>query len=273
MKEEQKISLAHLTAIECPPPELIWLASLAGFNYVGIRPIMLGLPGEKNYDLANLPEMLADTKAAIKETGVGVYDIELARITDGVDVAKYAPAMEVAAELGASCVLSSIWTNDKDFYIDKFGELCDLAAGFGLTVNLEFVTWASVKNLQEALEVLNAVNRKNMGIMVDTLHFHRSRVELEELDAVPREWFHCVHLCDAPDPIPEHKDGLIHTGRGERYYVGEGSIDIIGILKHIPPVVYVIELPHINRTLRFGSAYHVKKCLDTLKQYLAKASL
>jgi len=36
----------------------------------------------------------------------------------------------------------------------------------------------------------------NTGIMIDTLHFGRSGVRPEELDDVPREWFHFTHVSD-----------------------------------------------------------------------------
>lgn len=265
---KRQFSLAHLTVLGCAPPEMTYIAAMSGYDYISIRPIYMGLPGEPNYDLASNKQMLKQTKNAISETGIKVHDIELARIYDGVDLKSYVPAMEVAAELGAKSVLSSIWTPNRDFYIEKFSELCDLAKPFGLNVDLEFVTWADVSNLKEAVDVLNTANRKNCGLMIDTLHFHRSRVELEELDALPREWFHFAHLCDGPEEIPTSKEGLIHTGRDERSYAGEGRINIAAILNRLPEMVYSIELPHIERVKVLGYAEHARRCLQTAKDYL-----
>ena len=84
-------------------------------------------------------------------TGIKVHDIELARIYDDVDLESYKPAFEVAAELGAKSVISSIWTPNKDYYVEKFAELCDIAKEFELSVELEFVTWADVDDLQKPL--------------------------------------------------------------------------------------------------------------------------
>lgn len=265
---KREFSLAHLTVLGCPPAEMTYIAAMTGYDYISIRPIYMGLPGEPNYDLALNKEMLKQTKNAISQTGIEVHDIELARIYDDVDVKTYIPAMEVAAELGAKSVLSSIWTPNRDFYIEKFSELCDIAKSFGLNVDLEFVTWASVSTLKDTVDVLNTVNRDNCGIMIDTLHFHRSRVKLEELDALPREWFHFAHLCDAPAEIPTTKEDLIHTGRDERLYVGEGDIDIAAILNRLPEMVYSIELPHIERAKELGYAEHARRCLEFTKNYL-----
>lgn len=265
---KMQFSLAHLTVLGCPPPEMTYIAARAGYDFVSFRLIYMGLPGEPNYALAENKEMLRQTKKALESTGIKLHDIELARIHDGLDPKKYLPAMEVAAELGARCVLSSIWTPNRDFAIECYAELCDLAKPLGLTVDLEFVTWASVTNLKEAMDVLRAANRENCGIMIDTLHFNRSRVALEELDEVPREWFHFAHICDAPEEIPTTKEGLIHTGRDERLYLGEGGIDVAAILNRMPLVPYSIELPHIARVKELGYAEHAWRCLETAKTYL-----
>ena len=37
------------------------------------------------------------------------------------------------------------------FYEDAFGRLCDLGAQYDLSVNLEFVTWSGVKDLNAAV--------------------------------------------------------------------------------------------------------------------------
>ena len=70
---------------------------------------------------------------------------------------------------------------------------------------------------------------------------------LEELDAVPREWFHFVHLCDAEPEIPATTEGLIFTGREGRVCPGEGGIDLAAILDRIPVVPYSLEIPNLAR--------------------------
>jgi sugar phosphate isomerase/epimerase len=267
---KQEFSLAHLTVMGCPPPEMTYIAARAGYDYVSIRPIYMGLPGEPNYALADNPQMLTQTKTALASTGVRVHDIELARVYEGLHPTRYLPAMEVAAELGATAVLSSIWGGEREFYIEKFGEICDLAKPFGLTVDLEYVPIAAVTNLAQAVDVLRAVNRSNAGLMVDMHHFHRARDNPTDLDAVPREWFHFAHLCDAPAEIPTERAEMIRILREARLYVGEGGIDVASILAHMPRCVYSIELPNKERHEEIGYAEHATRCLETLKAYLAE---
>lgn len=269
VKVKHEFSLAHLTVMGCPPPEMIYVAARAGYDYVSLRTIFMGLPGEPNYGLAHNPGLLAQTRRALESTGVRLHDIELARVKDGVDPRSYVPEFEVAAELGARAVLSSIWSPDRAFHLDTFGEICDLAKPFGLTVDLESVPIATIRDLAGAVDVLRTVRRDNAGLMIDTHHFHRARDRAADLAALPREWFHFAQICDAPAEIPADRDEMIHVLREARLYLGEGGIDVADILRQIPSVPYSIELPHLQRAHELGYAEHAFRCLETAKAYLA----
>jgi sugar phosphate isomerase/epimerase len=264
-----RFSLCHLTVLGCPPPEMTYIAARAGYDFVSFRTIYMGLPNEPNYALAHDKQMLRQTRTALAETGMSVHDIELARIADGVDVRAYLPALETAAELGAYHVISSIWTSRRSYALDCMSELCDLAKTVGLTVNLEFVTWSNVHNLQEAVRVCRTVGRDNCGIMIDTLHFHRSGARPDELDAVPPEWFHFAHVCDAPAEIPATIDQQIHTGREARVDPGEGGIDIAAILDRLPEMPYALEIPNLERVEAVGYPEHARLCLENTRKYLS----
>jgi sugar phosphate isomerase/epimerase len=269
VETKQEFSLAHLTVMGCPPPEMIYVAARAGYDYVSLRTIFMGLPGEPNYGLSRNPGLLKQTRRALASTGVRLHDIELARVKDGVDPKTFVPEFEVAVELGARAVLSSIWSGDRASYVARFGEICDLAKPFGLTVDLESVPIATIRDLAGAVDVLRAAKRSNAGLMIDTHHFHRARDKAADLAALPREWFHFAQICDAPGEIPTDRDEMIHVLREARLYLGEGGIDVADILRQIPRVPYSIELPHLERARELGYAEHAFRCLETAKAYLA----
>lgn len=269
----RKFSLAHLTVLGWDPVEMIRNAAAIGYDYVSVRTISMGVGGESNYDISKNKKLFDGIKEAMDETGVRVYDIELARVAAGVDVRDYEAPFEAAARLGAKGMISSIWTDDKPFYTEQFAALCDLAARYSLQVNLEFPTWASVWNLKGVMEILDTVKKDNAGVMVDTLHVYRSKVPIEELARIPKELLNLAHICDGPAEIPDRsdKEALIFTGRDARYYVGEGAIDIAGMVKTFrEDTVLSIELPHVARVAEYGYFEHAKRCLDTAKEYLAK---
>jgi sugar phosphate isomerase/epimerase len=264
-----KISLAHLTALGYPPPDLTYLAHRTGFDYVSFRIMHLDLSGEPNYELARNPVMLRETKAALCSTGMRVLDVELARIKDGVDVRSYLPALETASELNARNVISSIWTSDRAYATEALTELCEIAGKLGIFVNLEFVTWSNLPNLQSAKEIIRAVNHPNLALLVDTIHFYRSGIRLNELDTIPKSWFRMLHLCDAPAEIPESKTELTRTGREARLDPGEGKIDLAQILDRIPEVPYSLEVPNLERVARIGYEEHVRLVSTHTRNYLA----
>jgi sugar phosphate isomerase/epimerase len=267
---KNQFSLAHLTVLGCTPPEMTYIAARTGYDFVSLRLIPMGVPGEK----ACLPEdkvMIRKTKEALDETGIKLHDLELARILADGDPRQYVPAMEVAAELGARHVISSAWTTDRtdrDFIVDRYAEICDLARPFDLTVDLEFPTFSRISNLQEAADIVRTANRDNGGILIDTLYLHFSRVSLDELNALPPDWFHFLHICDTSQEIPTTRDGMIHIARDNRLYLGEGCIDFRSIFDRLPAIPFSIELPNAQRVKELGYEGHARRCLETARRYL-----
>ena len=228
----------------------------------------MGLPGEPNYALADNPQMLG-SKPRWPSTGLRVHDIELARVYEACTRPKYLPAMEVAAELGAKAVLSSIWGGERDFYLEKFAEICDLAKPFGLTVDLEYVPIAAWHNLAQAVDVLRDFrppqrrpDDRHAPLPSRARQSGRSR-------RLPREWFHFAHLCDAPPKIPTDRAEMIRILREARLVRRRRRHRCRGHPGAVPPCVYSIELPNKERHEELGYAEHATRCLETLKAYLA----
>jgi sugar phosphate isomerase/epimerase len=260
-------SLAHFTAIECSPPELVRIAARAGYDFVSFR-LLHVTEQEPKYPLGQDRRMLKETKAAMEGAGLKLLDIELVKLAEDIDVKQYVPALEAAAELGGRHVLAAGFTKDRHVLVERFAEVCELAKPYRLTVDLEFITWNGVGTFREAKAVVEAAGCDNGGILIDTLHFDRSRTSLDELNDVPQEWFHYVHLCDAPKEIPDTVEGLIRTARSERLYPGEGGIDLAAILNRLPKVPCSLEIPHSRRTRELGSAEHARRCLEHAKKYV-----
>lgn len=263
----RKFSLAYLTIPGTAPVDQIRIAKESGYDYVSLRTIPMYLANEPEFIMEKDPELFKATKQALKDYGMQLMDIELARVREDLDT-NFDAAFEKGAELGATQVLSSIWTKDKAFNVDRCGQICEKAAKFGLTVNLEFVTFAGVTDLKGAVEILDEVKAPNLKIMVDTVHAHRSRVTPADLAAVPAERYGFIHLCDCPGPIPALDDPeMIRVAREGRLYVGQGGADIAGMLKALPANVCSIELPNSAMVKEHGAAWHAKQCLDTAKAY------
>jgi len=263
-----RFSLSHLTLLRHSPPALIELAAEAGYDFVGLRVIPLNLPGEPIHPLTTDAALRRQTRLALRNTGLEILDVELARILPNSDVSRYLPALECAAELGARHVLSSAWCADRNFVQDQFCALCELVRPLGLTVDFEFVTFAAYATLADAIELLRSAACPNAGLAVDTLHFARSGHRPEELDAVPREWLHYAQICDGPFEYYTEEAALKAVAREGRWYVGEGGVGVAQILSRLPDIPYSIELPNARRTAVLGDELFARRCLVTARQCL-----
>src|SRR5258707_6063733 len=190
-------SLAHLTVLGLPPPEMVRVAARTGYHYVGLRMIAVTdtTPG---YPLMQEPAMMRDTKAALAETGVRVLDIEFVKIIPEIDVAGLERFVAAGAELGAEHVITAPYDPDLARLADRLGAITDLSARYGLRAVLEFFPWTVVPDLATAVQVVEVAGRIETGILVDTLHFDRSGSRVEQLDRIPGSRLPFVHVCDAP---------------------------------------------------------------------------
>lgn len=267
----RKFSLAYLTIPGTNPVDQIRIAAEAGYDFVSLRPIPMHLPNEPLFQFDKDKNLFNDIRKSLSENNIRLMDIELARVREDLKVEDYESAFSAAAELGATDVLSSIWSKDKDYYYREFAKICDLAAKYSLRVNLEFVTFAGVTNLVEALDVLNKVERPNAYLMVDTLHAHRSRVTVDEIAKVEPSKFGFIHLCDGPGPIPAlDNPSMTGVAREGRLYPGEGEIDLKSMLAAMPPNPISIELPNSKEMALRGASGHASQCLIKAKQYFAE---
>lgn len=241
-----EFSLAHLTVLQCSPVEMVAIASKTGYQYVSLR-LTAVTPNEKIFPLISDRRLMKETLRCLTDTGIGVHDIELVRLDPQTEPESYLACLETGGELGARAVIAQIPDPDKGQAIERFARLCDLARPFDLTVDLEFLPWTDNRDLNTAADIIAAADRPNAGILVDTLHFHRSLSRLEDLRRLPCNWFHFVHLCDAPAKIPATTEDIIHTARAGRFFPGEGDLNLREILDCMPTVPYSLEIP--NETL------------------------
>lgn len=263
-----QFSLAHLTVLHSTPPEMVSIAARTGYRWVGLR-VTAVTPDEPIYPLMSDRAMMKETKARMADTGVGVLDVELARMDPATEPEAYLPLLEVTAELGSQDIIAQLPDADRERATERFARLCDLAKPFGIHVNLEFVSWTQTPDVASSVAVLTAVNRSNAGLLVDTLHFSRSGCSLEELKNLPKEWFRVAQLCDAPAQAPATVEGLIHAARNDRKLLGEGGLAVRDIVEAMPATTrYSLEIPNLTLEGVIGAEEFSRRAIRTAESYL-----
>lgn len=267
--KKRPLSLSYYTVPELTPPEVAAVAADTGCTHVGLR-LLGGQPGGGEMPLMTDAGLQRETLAMLADTGVTPLDANTARLVPETNVAAFLPFLDVAAELGAKHVLATADDADGGRLTDNLHALCAAAAARGLTIDLEFVPWLSVSNVQDAADLLRRCDHPALGIAVDALHFHRSGSDIEALASLPAAWFRYVQVCDAPHAdSPPSQDALIHEAVKERLTPGDGVIDLVGLLRALPPSLPIaLEIPQAALAATMGARERVALAVTATRTLL-----
>jgi sugar phosphate isomerase/epimerase len=157
----------------------------------------------------------------------------------------------VAEAIGASRVLSWIlpysdsleFKQNFDLHVKRIRSAMEVLNDHGQKLALEYIgprtfreghRYEFIHTLHGALELIDAVNSPNLGLIMDSWHWYTSGSTLEEIRALPGNLAVYVHLSDAPEGIPvdEQVDHI-------RCLPGStGVIDNAGFLKTLHAIGY-----------------------------------
>jgi sugar phosphate isomerase/epimerase len=131
-----------------------------------------------------------------------------------------------ARSLNAVDVFGGPWSLDDA--AESFAALCRRAAEHGLLVQLEFLPWSKIPDLEAAWSVVREAGAPNGGLTVDAWHYFRSGSAAGgTLRGVPGERIVGVQLCDAPAVAEANP---LHATLHERLLPGQGELDLAGLL-------------------------------------------
>lgn len=265
------LALAALSVLELTPPEMVSCAAEAGFSHVGLR-LLPATPTEPQHDMVGDTPLVRETLRRLADTGMQVWDIEILRLKPETRVADFLAVLETGARLGASNVLVAGNDPEPARLADNFGRLCDLAAPLGLAINMEPMPWTDLRNLKEAAELLDTVQRANAGVLIDAIHFDRAGCRLDEIAALPQGCLHYAQLCDAPAEQPRDLDELLLQARAERLPPGEGGLKLVELLRALPAGLPLgIEVPQQELARSVGAVERVRRLKAATERLLREA--
>ena len=106
--------------------------------------------------------------------------------------------------------------------IRVLNELADIAATYNVSLAFEFLGQAdcSVQTLAQANEIVEAVDRENVGLIIDSFHFYAGGSSIEMIQSVAPDSIYVFHLNDAEDlPRAQLEDR-------HRLYPGSGILPL-----------------------------------------------
>jgi len=149
-------------------------------------------------------------------------------------VAEFTDMVEKAHAIGAQYVVAVplvgpekiLKTDIKNSCIEVLREFSDIAEPYGIKIAAEFIghPQCTVNTFGQMYDIIEAVDRANVGIVLDCFHFHAMGSDLEDLERADVSKIFICHIDDVEDfPIGFLTDE-------DRLWPGLGAIDLTSIL-------------------------------------------
>ncbi len=118
--------------------------------------------------------------------------------------------------------------------VKVLNELADIAEKYNVGLAFEFLGQAdcSVQTLDLDKKIIEKVNRKNVGLVIDTFHFYAGNSSFEAIETLNPEKLFIFHINDAED-LPKADLTDAH-----RLYPGEGILPIREIKERFDQIGY-----------------------------------
>lgn len=264
----QLIGLAQLSLVGVAPPQLVRIAAEAGFDFIGarVRPVT---PTERPYNVQPGTPMLAETLQAVKETGVGVKDIEFLLLDGSDQRPAWLEMMEAGQALSAESLTVASALEDEQLLIDVLGQMTEDGKNFGIMPTLEVISYQKVNSLALAVKIAQATGCK---IVADTLHLSRVGTTDAELTA-SADLIPMLQLCDGPAQAPADREGLVHESRSERGLPGEGDFRLAEMVAALPADLPLsVEAPSDSRVAAHGELAWAKSLKEGADAVVARAN-
>lgn len=270
---ERIFSLSALTVLELSPQDMVSCARDAGYSHVGLR-LIPATPTEVTWDTVGDTPTIRAVLERMEDTGIGVLDIEILRLTPGTNVADFEPVLATASRLGARNALVADNDPEPQRFVDRYGALCDLAARYGVAPSVEPMPWTEARTFVQGVELVSAARRANSGVIIDPLHFDRGASDATEIAQAPPEFIRYLQMCDAPAERPTDVAELLRQARADRLLPGDGALDLVGILRHVPPGTPIsLEIPQHAIATTVPAVERAKRALEATRRVIARAGL
>ena len=143
--------------------------------------------------------------------------------------------LQIAGAIGCECVVANAYgiapdispQQGKHMMIDGLKLASDIAAEYNVQLAYEFLTRQyPAHTIADTMDVLEAVDRDNVGWLLDFHFFHVSDPSLEALEMAGANRLLMVHVNDLPNsPVAD-----LAVGQATRVLPGDGQVAICALL-------------------------------------------
>ena len=204
-----KLALNGATTMRADLVTDLHAAKTAGFDYLEIWAAKLRA-FLKERSTAELKDLFAESGLA--PLSINSIEHVTFRDTNAYDAIKREceELSRVAAAVGCPCIVvvpgrlpnsGPSCANVIAESVRVLNELCDIAAAHNVSLAFEFLgqTDCSVPTLDLAHEIVREVNRKNLGVVIDSFHFYAGNSTFEMIEDLDPNLIQIFHINDAED--------------------------------------------------------------------------
>jgi len=198
----------------------------------GFEGYLFDIVGDSKIDVSETKELLAET--GLRPAGFGLpveyrtddaaFDESFAKLEGYV---KYADA--IGANRCATWVLpfseTYTWEENFELHRSRLKKCCEVLKEYGMILGMEFVGPPKLRrgvkhefihNLDQMLELIDAIGTGNAGFLLDVWHWDMAGQTKDDWKKITNEMVALVHIMDAPEGIPvEEQDDLIRRLPGD----------------------------------------------------------
>ena len=268
-----RLGLEMLCGLGLPPVAFVKLAADLGCRHIsaglGSMPTPLGYPpSDLRADVAMRREMIA----VMEGRGVSISLGEGLIARPGYDLRDAVEDLAIFYELGARRICTSSMDADLPRSFDQFAVLAEMCADAGIELVIEFAPALTVTDLPTALAALRHIGRKDVKLLIDTMHLIRSGSSAADVAALAPDLIGYVQLADVPlkPAMPDYMQEAMF----ERRAPGEGELPLKEIMAALPrDVVVGLEIPELAKAQRgIGPHERVGRCVEAARRLLAQLS-
>lgn len=223
-------------------------AKLAAMKSAGFKHVMLNAT-----DIVDHPGGVSAAVATVKASGLRPTGFQVLRDFEGlagtlhaykVDVAK--AMLEMCRALGSRILLacssaSPHATGDQESLVRDLRKLAMLAVPLDIRIAYEALSWGRhVNEYTQAWDIVQAAERSNLGLALDSYHMLANETAFDALDEIPPAKITLVQLSDFLWQEVRSREERIETARHSRVFPGEGvhSERVIELVRRLDETGY-----------------------------------
>lgn len=260
----------------CSPDDLqsiISAAGLAGFRTASLWRMHYEMAKAGGMSDEELLHWLTEAELQVLVVEAGV------EWANGVSPALDAEAdalFSLAGLVGATHLLTVTMHEDEKVFdraaaVAGLTHFADRAADAGLSLSIEWLPWTVLPTLTSAWQLIESVDRPNVGLVFDNWHWLRQPggPQPDVLRTIPGDRVHLLQLCDAPAAA----DGpMLEETMTRRLLPGEGATDwaeLARVLAEIGADPIVAPEPFNTQRAAQGPTVYAHAIADATRRVLA----